>query len=105
MNVKTLIGKDNYLFLINDSNNSLSKHCNGEEINVHENNNILLIIFPDKEVVCKDYLPEGYTILYRNKLEHYKSIRETLDPTHLLDCTDYYKTRYTYEFERIIQSI
>jgi hypothetical protein len=46
------------IIILNDSNNSLSKHCNGEEINVHENNNILLIIFPDKEVVCKDYFIE-----------------------------------------------
>jgi hypothetical protein len=74
---KTLIGKNGYLFLINDS-------C--DEINTHQNNvcklsadfykkytfnNFLLVVFPNKSLTCKQYLPDGYDLQYRPTFNKY----------------------------------
>ena len=74
---KTLIGKNGYLFLINDA-------C--DEINTHQNNvcklsadfykkytfnNILLVVFPNKSLTCKQYLPDGYDLQYRPAFNKY----------------------------------
>ena len=66
---KTLVGKDNYLFLINDSSDSLNVHiknitkCNENSFHIYMNyinkQNILMVVFPDKEIVCKDFLPDN----------------------------------------------
>uniref|UniRef100_A0A6C0IB80 Uncharacterized protein n=1 Tax=viral metagenome TaxID=1070528 RepID=A0A6C0IB80_9ZZZZ len=97
--VKTLIGKDNYLFLINDSNNSLYKHQVNNNFQGMANyskflDKLLFIVFPDKECICKDYLPDEYKINYRTELTYYKNELKNniLDPTLLLDHTDYFKT-------------
>jgi hypothetical protein len=60
--IKTLIGKNNYLFLINDSSQSLDVHTkNINKINISilniyneyiKKKKILLIVFPDKEGLC-----------------------------------------------------
>ena len=65
--MKTLLGKNNYLFLINDTHNSLNTHINNiktvnlENLNKYKeyinNKNILLVVFPDKEYICKNFLP------------------------------------------------
>jgi hypothetical protein len=73
---KTLIGKENYLFLINDSANEIEKHCdpnykgNKEYIDKYTlYNNILLIIYPDKSYVYRKYLPDEYRAIYRPVLD------------------------------------
>jgi len=102
---KTLIGKNNYLFLINDSSNSLEVHTNPiiNETNIYQfnrydeyiiNKNILFVVFPDKEVICKDFLPFNLEVIYRPGLTAYKKYFGTklIDGTEVLDNTDYYKT-------------
>ena len=97
----TLKGKDNYLFLINDSVRSLDKHTSNESALLLENvmwrqdvNNLYMLVYPDKEVICEKFLPDGNEIKYRTSLDIYKTVFEDrlLDPTDILDTTDYYKT-------------
>ena len=78
---KTLIGKENYLFLINDSSNEIEKHCdsnykaNPDCIDKYKTfNNILLIIYPDKSYVYRKYLPDNYNAKFRPVFEQYKKI-------------------------------
>jgi hypothetical protein len=98
---KTIIGKNNYLFLNNDTSNSLINHCNDnykKEINLNRYNLIinkfLLIVFPDKECICSNLLPDNFTIKNRYSLDYYKLElnNKLLDTTDLLDYTDYYVT-------------
>jgi hypothetical protein len=96
---KTLIGKNGYLFLTNDSCNELEAHCSEKipNIKLHEFlNNYLLIVFPDKSLMHKQYLPEIYNIQYRHALNIYKSsLKEKLldGYEYLKDENDvYYKT-------------
>lgn len=98
--MKTLLGKENYLFLINDSSNELNIHCDPNyiisEINHYNNNNLdnyLLIIFPDKSVVCKDYLPDKYISQYRPGLHKYINILNDK----LIDGYDILKTYNNFE--------
>jgi hypothetical protein len=48
---KTLIGKDNYLFLINDSSNEIINHCTNnipislDHLNLYKNTDNFLYIF------------------------------------------------------------
>ena len=90
MNInKTLIGKDNYLFLQNDS---------GKELEVHNNNlclvannfyikfnsikyKYLLIVFPNKSYIYKNYLPDNFELKYRPAFNLYKNYLED----HILD--------------------
>ena len=100
--VKTLIGKDGHLFLINDKNKELQVHCNNLNLVIDKTldrynfNNFILIIFPDKSVLYKDMLPDKYLSKYRPALDIYKKklknkLLDTLDV--LKDKTDvYYKT-------------
>jgi hypothetical protein len=75
---KTLIGKDNYLFLINDACNELEVHCNNliliKDTNLSNINfdKYMIIIFPNKSLYYKEYLPDKYTIKYRPGLDIYK---------------------------------
>ena len=96
--IKTLKGKQNYLFLINDASDSLNRHIFKKN---KTNNKVLrskrltkILIYPDKEIICKDFLPDNIKIKYRQDLDYYKSYfkDKLLDPTNLLDHTDYYKT-------------
>ena len=96
---KTLIGKNGYLFLTNDSCNELESHCSEKipNIKMHQFlNNYLLIVFPDKSLMHKQYLPEIYNIKYRYALNIYKSsLKEKLldGYEYLKDENDvYYKT-------------
>lgn len=103
-NIKTLYGKENYLFLFNDSSSSLENHCkNFIEYNIYytikyisfiKKNKILFFVFPDKEIICKKFLPNQYKIKNRNKLEYYKALFTDLlyDSTELFDVSDYSKT-------------
>jgi hypothetical protein len=101
--IKTLVGKENYLFLQNDGTDSYQSHTlniNKTDINnlnrynkCIEFNNILFVVFPDKEVICKQYLPMDINI-YRPNLDLYKIYfkDKLLDGINILDYTDYYKT-------------
>lgn len=74
---KTLIGKNNYLFLINDSSKELEVHCNNlnlvedKELKRYNFKNYCLIVFPNKSFIYKDYLPENYSVKYRPALDTY----------------------------------
>ena len=76
---KTLIGKDNVLFLNNDSSEELLIHCNNlikvQDITLsrYTFENFIIFIYPNKSLIYKDYLPDGYTIQYRPALEIYKN--------------------------------
>jgi len=96
---KTLIGKNGYLFLINDSCNELETHCSEKIPNIklkEFSNNYLLIVFPNKSLMHKEYLPEKYNMKYRHALNIYKShLKEKLldGYEYLKDEVDvYYKT-------------
>ena len=103
MTNKTLVGKDNYLFLINDSSDSLNMHINNIKVcsessfhkymNYIKKQNILMIVFPDKELVCKDFLPDN-NIMYRPNFNEYKRVfgNMLIDGLDILDYTDYYIT-------------
>lgn len=99
---KTLIGKNNYLFLINDSCRELEVHCNNLNL-VNKNNlsrynlhNFLLIVFPNKSLIYKDYLPQEYIVKYRPGLECYIDYfgDKVIDTYDLLknESDTYYKT-------------
>jgi hypothetical protein len=100
---KTLVGKNGYLFLTNDTCNSIQKHTILNE-NMNDNNlkrvydkykkDIVFLVFPDKEILCKKYLPDNISCEYRNELQVYKKYfgSKLIDPIEVLDYTDYYKT-------------
>ena len=102
--IKTLFGKDDYLFLINSIGKSLENHCMiSKKINISNLNKyaeyiyskkILFFMFPDKEIICNNFLPDNYKILNRDKMSYYKLFFFDLfyDSTHLFDITDYEKT-------------
>jgi hypothetical protein len=100
---KTLIGKDNYLFLINDSCKELEVHCNNLNLVSDKNltkykelNKFLLIIFPNKSLIYKHYLPDNYKVKYRPALDDYKCIlkNKVIDMYDVLKTENdvYYKT-------------
>ena len=99
---KTLIGKNNYLFLINDSSKELEQHCDNLNLVSDPNlsrytfNNFFITIFPDKSVHCKDFLPDNYNIKYRSGLEIFKNKfkNKLLDTYQFLKDTDdiFFKT-------------
>jgi len=78
--IKTIIGKNNYLFLKNDSSSELEIHYN-PNYKISEQNpylnlkkNYFLVVFPDKSVVLKDYLPFDFRDVYRPGINKYKNI-------------------------------
>lgn len=77
---KTLIGKDGYLFLCNDSSKSLEVHCKNlnlvsyKKLTQYKFENYLLFVFPNKCLIYRNFLPDGYNIKYRPSLEIYKKI-------------------------------
>lgn len=102
MNNKTLIGKNNYLFLINDSCRELDVHCNNLNL-VNDNTlskykfkNFMIIIFPNKSLIYKNYLPQQYIIKYRPALDIYKNVLcdKVIDTYDILKNEEdvYYKT-------------
>lgn len=86
---KTLIGKNNYLFLQNDS---------AREIDVHNANlclvdrffykkydfikdKYLMVVFPNKSYIYKDFLPDNYSLKYRPGFDMYRNYLQN----HILD--------------------
>jgi hypothetical protein len=76
---KTLIGKNNILFLFNDSCEEVKSHCeniskiNDLSLSKYTFNNYFLFVYPDKSLIYKDYLPDNYVFKYRNSLDVYKN--------------------------------
>ena len=76
---KTLIGKNGYLFLQNDSGKELQIHnenlCNigVNSLRRYDNykNKFLLTIFPNKSMMYKDFLPDGFDMKYRPAFDIY----------------------------------
>ena len=70
---KTLIGKDEYLFLINDSNKEMDIHVNGynnvtiESFKKYEKylDKFLIFIYPNKSYHLRQYLPNNIISQYR----------------------------------------
>lgn len=99
---KTLIGLNNYLFLINDSSRELEVHCNNLNLVNNKNlkrynlDNFLLIIFPNKSIVYKNYLPNNYNAKFRPGLEEYIKYfgNKIIDTYDILkhESNTYYKT-------------
>ena len=102
--IRTLFGKDDYLFLINDACRSLENHCKSISLfNINsikrydeyiKSKKILFFMFPNKEIICKEYLPDKYKIINRDKMNYYKLNFFDLfyDSTKLFDVNDFYKT-------------
>lgn len=90
---KTLIGKENYLFLINDSCKEFEVHCN--DLNLVKDKtlshlkfkNYILIVFPNKSLYYKDFLPDNYAIRCRPGFLTYKNILKE----NILDGYEYLK--------------
>jgi hypothetical protein len=78
--MKTLIGKNNYLFLQNDSNKELEVHNDNLYLvksDFHLKyekyiSNYLLIVFPNKSLVHKDFLPDRFNLQYRPAFNAYQ---------------------------------
>ena len=98
---KTLIGKNNYLFLVNDSCKELEVHCKNfnfvKDIKLHHLNfkNYMLIVFPNKSMYYKEHLPDEYVVKFRPAFDIYKNLlkEKILDGNQYLNESDlYYKT-------------
>jgi len=101
---KTLIGKDGFLFLKNDAAKELEVHCNNLLIPSNDfykkyekyYDKMLIIIFPNKSYIYKQFLPEGYIPIYRPAFHLYNNyFKEHLIDgyKYLQDIEDtYYKT-------------
>jgi hypothetical protein len=91
--MKTLIGKNNYLFLQNDSNKELEVHNDNLSLvksNFHLKyekyiSKYLLIVFPNKSLVHKDFLPDKFNLRYRPAFDTYQQYFKE----HLLDMYPY----------------
>lgn len=93
---KTLIGKEDYLFLQNDSNRELDVHCNNllmvdSDFSIIMEN-YLLIVFPDKSLIYNKFLPDGYNAIYRPGYEFYANILKD----NILDLFPVLKDKDTY---------
>ena len=104
--IKTLIGKDNYLFLYNDSSKEIEFHCQNISClkPYHYNNYIknidklMITIFPDKSIIYNEYLPDEYSnkCIYRSNFNQlYNEIPNNIHNPfiylkNISDC--YYKT-------------
>jgi hypothetical protein len=89
---KTLIGKEGWLFLQNDSSNEILNHTiNNHTIDdyklfIYEKyiDNFLLICFPNKSYFYRDFLPDGYELKYRPAFDNYNIYLKN----HMLDGYD-----------------
>ena len=80
-------------------NKQTQKHCKekSKDISVSNitniynkyinNDNFFFYIFPDKEIICKKYLPDNFIIKNRDKLDFYKKkfTKNLIDTTSLFD--------------------
>jgi hypothetical protein len=105
MNVhKTLIGKNGYLFLQNDSANEIQRHLTNESVILDKSlakfdkviDKYFITIFPNKSFACRSKLPDGYDLIYRPDFNVYqkKFGDHLLDGYEVLgdDVENYYKT-------------
>jgi hypothetical protein len=76
---KTLIGKNGYLFLKNDDAREFDVSCNNiclVKYPLDRYNKYLdkyyITVFPNKSILCKQYLPDNYDAKYRPGLLKYK---------------------------------
>ena len=101
--VKTLIGKNNYLFLNNDANQEIKNHQTNTN-NLYNNilnqyivnKKIMVVIFPDKSLIYNKFLPDNFNCIYRPSFNSFKQILGNIvhDPySYLVNINDcYYKT-------------
>ena len=99
---KTLLGKNDYIFLQNDSAMELKVHC--DNLNLVKDlslkrytfNNFCIIVFPNKSLIYKDLLPDEYKVKYRPALDIYMNIlnNKLIDTYNILKNEEdiYYKT-------------
>ena len=102
MDTKTLIGKSNYLFLINDSNKELIVGCNNlnlvqtKNLNSFKFDKFLLTVIPNKSLIYKKYLPDNYNVKYRPGFDAYSKVlnNKIIDAYNVLKNEEdvYYKT-------------
>ena len=104
MSGKVLMGKDTYLFLQQTSGHNLDCHIRKQNLDLTLNNlqirydayknQLLFVIFPDKEVICKNFLPDNIICNYRPYANLYKEYfnEKLLDGLSILEPSDYYKT-------------
>jgi hypothetical protein len=75
---KTLVGKQNYLFLCNDSTEELKVHCenlmkiNDLTLSQYTLNNLFIFVYPNKSLILKNFLPDEYVVKYRPAFEVFK---------------------------------
>lgn len=95
---KTLIGKNGYLFLQNDSARELEVHSNNLSL-VNDNfykkyetikDKFLIIVFPNKSYIYSKFLPDNFNLKYRPGFEIYKNYfnKNILDGYHFLKDVD-----------------
>ena len=101
---KTLVGKNGYLFLQNDSCQELEVHNNNLSLvsnNFYEKyenikDKFLLIVFPNKSYIYSHFLPDIYHLTYRPAFDIYKNYfnEHILDGYSFLKNSDdtYFKT-------------
>lgn len=97
---KTLIGKNGYLFLQNDSAKELEVHndnlclVNPKFYKKYESvkDNFLIVIFPNKSFIYAEHLPDTYKMQYRPGLDLYSEYFKN----HLLDGYPFLKNLDTY---------
>jgi len=80
---KTLIGKNNVLFLINDACKELEAHCNNlnlvkdNTLSRYQFKNYLLFVYPNKSFIYKHCLPDEYVVKYRPAFQIYNNKLKT----------------------------
>jgi hypothetical protein len=101
---KSLIGKNGYLFLQNDSSKELKIHCENlclvSDVTLKRymsyKDKYFFVVFPDKSYICKDFLPDSFDSKYRPGFNIYKDYfkEKLLDGYEVLKDIDdiYYKT-------------
>lgn len=103
---KTLIGKEGWLFLQNDSAKELEVHCNNLNLVSGSLDNrfkgikdkYFLTIFPNKSYIMKKFLPDGFVPIFRPAFDNYLEYfgNHLLDGLAILapiaDKLTYYKT-------------
>lgn len=101
---KTLIGKNGFLFLQNDSGNELKIHndnlCLVQDISLQRyddyKDKFLLTVFPNKSLLYKEFLPDGFDMIYRPAFDIYKNFfnDNMIDGYSVLNCFEntFYKT-------------
>lgn len=81
MSNKTLIGKEGYLFLHNDSSLEIEKHCNPRYTcntivlnTIAHIKNYILIVFPDKSYTLRQFLPDTIIPIHRPAFDQYAKV-------------------------------